>query len=172
MLGMIANSQLTVDESCVAFLKQSNHLVRRKLGLLRGGQHCLNKRYWRCAPLLRATARERNRQKQTGNHFLYFHYTLLCCDQSSSQYRLCASDRAIAERVNRSRHSSYRYALCPAGSIHGHSCIGIHESRACAPVVPQNVVRPRDMSRDDREGDPADRARTLTCVADGSTSAN
>ena len=41
-----------------------------------------------------------------------------------------------------------------------------------APVVPQNVVRLRDMSRDDREGDPADRARTLTCVADGSTSAN
>jgi type I site-specific restriction endonuclease len=39
-------------------------------------------------------------------------------------------------------------------------------------VVPQNVVRPRDVSRDDGEGDPADRALTLTCVADGSTSAN
>ena len=39
-------------------------------------------------------------------------------------------------------------------------------------VVPQNVVRLRDMSRDDREGDPADRAGTLTCVADGSTSAH
>jgi len=29
----------------------------------------------------------------------------------------------------------------------------------------------RDVSRDDREGDPADRIRTLTCVADGSTCA-
>ena len=48
----------------------------------------------------------------------------------------------------------------------------IRERIVEAGVVPQNVVRLRDMSRDDREGDPADRARTLTCVADGSTSAN
>ena len=40
------------------------------------------------------------------------------------------------------------------------------------PVVPQNVVHPRDMSRDEREGDPGDRPRTLTRVADGSTSAH
>jgi hypothetical protein len=39
-------------------------------------------------------------------------------------------------------------------------------------VVPQNVVRVRDMSRGDREGDSAARDRTLACVVDGSTSAN
>ena len=38
-------------------------------------------------------------------------------------------------------------------------------------VVPQNVVRRRDASRDDRERDPAGRARTLACIADGSTCA-
>ena len=35
-------------------------------------------------------------------------------------------------------------------------------------VVPQNVVRPRDVSRDDGEGEPAARARSFRCVADGS----
>jgi len=44
--------------------------------------------------------------------------------------------------------------------------------RRRAPVVPQNVVRPRAVSRDDGEGEPAARVRSFTCVADGSTSAH
>ena len=40
------------------------------------------------------------------------------------------------------------------------------------PAVPQNVVCPQDVSRDDGEGDPAARTRTLACAADGLRSAN
>ena len=40
------------------------------------------------------------------------------------------------------------------------------------PRATRHVVRPQDVSRVDREGEQADRTRSLTCVADRSTCAS
>ena len=50
--------------------------------------------------------------------------------------------------------------------------IGTHPRRSGHPSFVENVVRPPDMSRDDREGDQADRTRTVMGTADGSTCAS
>ena len=50
--------------------------------------------------------------------------------------------------------------------------LGLAQCAQLTPVVPQNVVRPRDVSRDDDEDDSADRTRILGWVADSSTCAS
>ena len=78
---------------------------------------------------------------------------------------------AIVFMARRGRWSKTTAAVSEGGvrspSIQRKCC-----GRLRPPLIPQNVVCLRDMSRDDRDGDPADKARTFACLDNSSTCAS